>query len=114
PSLHLPLRLAQSLLGREDFDSIQLRSQSVAVTTQLAQGLRQALRELRELPEDTLDDFRVQTQSVAALPSLGSDPRLARAVHANVLEFEQEAWQEMARSLRQAGRTFTLLLASAA
>src|SRR5690606_30426592 len=47
PSLHLPLRLAQSLLGREDFDSIQLRSQSVAVTTQLAQGLRQALRELR-------------------------------------------------------------------
>jgi ABC-type antimicrobial peptide transport system permease subunit len=45
---------------------------------------------------------------------MGMDPRLARAVHSNVVEFEQESWEEMAKSLRQAGRTFTLLLAAAA
>jgi ABC-type antimicrobial peptide transport system permease subunit len=45
---------------------------------------------------------------------MGLDPRVARAVHANVSGFEQASWEEMARSLRQAGRTFSLLLAAAA
>ena len=81
---------------------------------ELRQDIKQRLRSLHKLPEDTLDDFRVQTQSVSALPSMGSDPRLARAVHANAVGFEQAAWEEMAKSLRQAGRTFTLLLAGAA
>ncbi len=48
------------------------------------------------------------------MPSMGLDPRIARAVHANVSGFEQASWEEMARSLRQAGRTFSLLLAAAA
>jgi ABC-type antimicrobial peptide transport system permease subunit len=61
-----------------------------------------------------LDDFRVDTQSVSAMPSMGLDPRLARAVHSNVVGFEQTAWEEMAKSLRQAGQTFTMLLAGAA
>ena len=45
---------------------------------------------------------------------MGSDPRLARAVHSNSSGFEQTSWEEMAKSLRQAGRTFTYLLAGAA
>ncbi len=51
----------------------------------------------------------------ASLPcsSMGLD-RVARAVHANVSGFEQASWEEMARSMRQAGRTFALLLAAAA
>ena len=36
------------------------------------------------------------------MPSMGMDPRLARAVHSNVVEFEQASWEEMAKSLRQA------------
>jgi putative ABC transport system permease protein len=80
----------------------------------VAKTLKEKLRELRQVPEDTLDDFRVETQSVSAMPSMGMDPRLARSVHANVVEFEQASWEEMAKSLRQAGRTFTLLLAAAA
>ena len=83
-------------------------------TTEVANAIKASLRVLRQLPDDTLDDFRVETQSTAAMPSLGTDPRLARAVHSNIVEFEQEAWEEMALSLRQAGRTFTLLLSAAA
>ncbi len=48
------------------------------------------------------------------MPSLGTDPRLSRAVHANLVELEKVSWEEMAASLRQAGRTFTLLLTGAA
>jgi putative ABC transport system permease protein len=114
PVLHVPLSTAQALLERSAYDEIHVRAQSVAHTTQVAKDIREALRKLRELPDDTLDDFRVETQSVAALPGMGMDPRLARAAHANAVEFERASWEEMAKSLRQAGRTFTLLLAAAA
>ena len=72
------------------------------------------MRELRQLPDEYLDDFRVETQSLSAMPGQGMDPRLARAVHGNIIEFEQASWEEMATSLRQAGRTFTYLLSGAA
>jgi len=114
PTIHVPMPLAKVLLGRPHYDEIFVRSRSVANTTQVARDIREALRVLHALPDDTVDDFRVETQSVAAMPSQGMDPRLARAVHSNVIEFEQASWEEMAKSLRQAGRTFTLLLASAA
>ena len=114
PTLYMPLSLAQNLLGRDDLDVINLRTSSVGKTTEVANAIKASLRVLRQLPDDTLDDFRVETQSTAAMPSLGTDPRLARAVHSNIVEFEQEAWEEMALSLRQAGRTFTLLLSAAA
>lgn len=114
PTIHVPLAIAQQLLERDTFDEIIVRSSSVGTTTQVATDIKAAMRVLHSLPDDTLDDFRVDTQSVSAMPSMGMDPRLARAVHSNVVEFEQESWEEMAKSLRQAGRTFTLLLAAAA
>lgn len=114
PSVYLPLRPAQTLLKRDTFDMITVRTRSVGVTTGVAADIRQRLRALHRLPADTLDDFRVETQSVAAMPSMGLDPRMARAVHSNVVGFEQASWEEMAKSLRQAGRTFTYLLAGAA
>jgi putative ABC transport system permease protein len=114
PLVYVPVGLAQTLLGRRSYDIITVRTNSVGVTTAVAKDIRQRLRVLHGLTQDTLDDFRVETQSVSALPSMGSDPRLARAVHSNTAGFEQASWEEMAKSLRQAGRTFTLLLAGAA
>lgn len=114
PTVYVPLKLAKSLLNRDSYDRINVRTTSVGVTTSVAKDIREQLRLLHRLPDDTLDDFRVETQSVAAMPGMGTDPRLARAVQSNVVEFEQASWEEMARSLRQAGRTFTLLLAAAA
>lgn len=113
PAVHVPLGLAGSLLGRDDYDAILVRSRSVAFTTQVAADITAALRELHGLPDDTLDDFRVQTQGVSAMPGQGMDPRLTRAMQSNVIEFEQASWEEMAKSLRQAGLTFTLLLSAA-
>lgn len=114
PRVNLPLSLAQRLLDRNDYDEIRVRSSSVAYTSQLVADLREGLRETRELPEDTVNDFRVESQGTASMPGMGMDPSIARAVQSNIVEFEQEAWEEMALSLRQAGRTFTLLLSAAA
>lgn len=114
PDVFVPLTLAQGLLGRAELDRIDVRSTSVARTTAVAEALTEALRRLRAVPDDTFDDFRVETQSTAAMPGLGTDPRLSMAVKSNVIEFEKASWEEMARSLRRAGRTFTLLLTAAA
>jgi len=114
PTLYIPAALAQQLLHRDNYDQIKVRTTSVGHTTEVATSLKARLRELRGLPDDTMDDFRVETQTISAMPSMGMDPRLARSVHSNVIEFEQTAWEEMAKSLRQAGRTFTLLLSAAA
>lgn len=114
PTVFVPLGLAQTLTGRTSYDAITVRTVSVGVTAMVAKAVREKLRGLHHLPSDMVDDFRVETQSVAAMPGMGSDPRLARAVHSNTAGFEQASWEQMAKSLRQAGRTFTLLLAGAA
>jgi putative ABC transport system permease protein len=114
PTLHLPLPLARQFLNRASLDVVTVRTRSVGTTSRVAAEIKEKLRELHQLSDDTVDDFRVETQGVAAMPGMGMDPRLARAVHSNVAEFEQASWEEMAKSLRQAGRTFTLLLAAAA
>lgn len=114
PTVYVPLGLAQKFLGRRNYDTITVRTTSVGVTASVAKSIREKLRTLHHLPQDMVDDFRVETQSVAAMPGMGSDPRLARAVHSNTAGFEQASWEQMAKSLRQAGRTFTLLLAGAA
>jgi putative ABC transport system permease protein len=114
PVVNVPIALAQAILGRKDFDSITVRTTSVGVTTRVALEIRAALRRVHSLAPDTMDDFRVDTQSVSAMPGMGLDPGMERAVHSNVVQFEQASWQETVRSLRQATRTFTVLLAAAA
>lgn len=114
PDVFVPLTLAQAVAERTVLDRIDVRSISVASTTAVARNVTETLRKLRALPDDTLDDFRVETQGTAAMPGLGTDPRMALAVKSNVVEFEKASWEEMARSLRRAGQTFTLLLSAAA
>ncbi|CAN5235650.1 hypothetical protein BH10PSE13_BH10PSE13_01490 [soil metagenome] len=114
PVVYVSNSLGGALLGRENYDTITVRTTSIAVTSAVAKELKAQLRTAHRLPDDMVDDFRVETQSNAALPGMGSDPRLARAVHSNSKGFEEASWVEMAKSLRQAGRTFTYLLASAA
>ena len=114
PQIHIPNALARPLLARNAYDKVTIRTTSIGVTSSVAKDLELKLRALHRLPADTADDFRVETQSNAALPGMGSDPGLAHAVHSNSKGFEQASWEEMAKSLRQAGRTFSYLLGGAA
>ncbi|MDA9900894.1 ABC transporter permease [Gammaproteobacteria bacterium] len=114
PDIYMPLGIAASVTEKVFYEEIALRSSNVGVTSQVAASVRETLRTIRALPDDTIDDFRVTTQSLNALPAMGSDPRLARAVYGNVSQLEEAAFTEMANSLRQAAMTFTYLLSSAA
>jgi putative ABC transport system permease protein len=114
PSIYVPLRVAQAVLARRSLDAITVQTTSVAETTRVAVALKARLRDTRRLPADTFDDFRVDTQTRSAFTGRGMDPRLARAVAGNIAGFEQASYEEIARSLRQAGRTMTLLLVGAA
>jgi len=114
PSVFVPVSLAQELLGKDSLDEIHVRTASVNVTQAVADEISEKMRELHNIPDDTFNDFRVESQSISALPSMGSSPSLVRSVHSNTIELEKESWEEMAKSMRQAGRTFTLLLAGAA
>jgi hypothetical protein len=114
PSIYVPLAVGQALLERQTFDTLTVQTASVAETTRVASAITANLRELRRVPADTFDDFRVDTQTGSAFAGRGLDPRLARAVAGNIAGFEQASYEEFARSLRQAGRTMTLLLVGAA
>ncbi|NKF24420.1 ABC transporter permease [Solimonas marina] len=114
PHVEVPLTLSKVLLKRDDYDSITVRTASVAVTSKVANEIIAQLRDLHQLSDETIDDFRVESQSTSALPGMGVNPLMSRAIHSNVFELEKASWEEMAKSMRQAGRTFALLLAAAA
>jgi putative ABC transport system permease protein len=114
PTVYMPNKFAGTLLGRTAYDSVTIRTQSIGVTTKVSKDATAELRKLHGLGTGWADDFRAETQSNSALPGMGADPRLARAVHSNSVGFEQTSWEEMAKSLRQAGRTFSYLLGGAA
>ncbi len=114
PQVYTNLRLARDLLGRDDYDSITVRGSAVDVMSALATQITGALRELHRLPADTFDDFNVQTQSAAAMRGMGNNASIVHSVHSNLFNLDQQSYEQMARSLRKAGQTFSLLLAGGA
>jgi ABC-type antimicrobial peptide transport system permease subunit len=114
PQVYTDLTQARALLGRDDYDTITVRAGAVDVMSALAAQIRVSLRKLHDLPADTFDDFSVQTQSAAAMKGLGTSPSTVRSVHSNLFNLDQASYEQMARSLRKAGWTFSLLLAGGA
>src|SRR5690606_38783371 len=45
---------------------------------------------------------------------MGTSPSTVRSVHSNIFNLDQASYEQMARSLRKAGQTFSLLLAAGA
>ena len=114
PQIYTDLTQARKLLGRDDYDSITVRAAAVDVMSKLAARIRTSLRELHNLSADTFDDFGVQTQSASAMKGMGTSPSTVRSVHSNMLNLDQAAYEQIARSLRKSGQTFSLLLAGGA
>jgi putative ABC transport system permease protein len=114
PQLYTDLTQARKLLGRDDYDTITVRAAAVDVMSALAARVRTSLRELHKLSADTFDDFGVQTQSASAMKGMGTSPSTVRSVHSNMFNLDQASYEQMARSLRKSGQTFSLLLAGGA
>jgi putative ABC transport system permease protein len=114
PQVYTDLAQARKLLGRDDYDTITVRAAAVDVMSALAARIRTSLRELHKLSADTFDDFGVQTQSASAMKGMGTSPSTVRSVHSNMFNLDQASYEQMARSLRKSGQTFSLLLAGGA
>jgi putative ABC transport system permease protein len=114
PQVYTDLTQARKLLGRDDYDTITVRAAAVDVMSALAARIRTSLRELHKLLADTFDDFGVQTQSASAMKGMGTTPSTVRSVHSNMFNLDQASYEQMARSLRKSGQTFSLLLAGGA
>ena len=114
PQVYTDLPQARTLLARSDYDSITVRAGAVDVMSALAARIGASLRELHKLSADTFDDFNVQTQSASAMKGMGTSPSTVRSVHSNMFNLDQASYEQMARSLRKAGQTFSLLLAGGA
>jgi len=114
PQVYTDLIQARKLLGRDDYDAITVRASAVDLMSALAARISASLRELHKLSADTFDDFRVQTQSASAMKGMGTSPSTVRSVHSNMFNLDQASYEQMARSLRKAGQTFSLLLAGGA
>jgi len=114
PQVYTGLTQARALLQRDDYDNITVRAGAVDVMSALAARITALLRDLHKLSPDTFNDFSVQTQSTAAMKGMGSSPSTVRSVHSNMFNLDQESYEQMARSLRKAGQTFSLLLAGGA
>jgi putative ABC transport system permease protein len=114
PQMYTDLTQARKLLDRDDYDTITVRAAAVDVMSALAARVRISLRELHKLSADTFDDFGVQTQSASAMKGMGTSPSTVRSVHANMFNLDQASYEQMARSLRKSGQTFSLLLAGGA
>jgi putative ABC transport system permease protein len=114
PQVYTDLTQARKLLDRDDYDTITVRAAAVDVMSALAARIRTSLRELHKLLADTFDDFGVQTQSASAMKGMGTTPSTVRSVHSNMFNLDQASYEQMARSLRKSGQTFSLLLAGGA
>jgi putative ABC transport system permease protein len=114
PQAYTDLTQARKLLGRDDYDTITVRAGAVDVMSALAARIRTSLRELHKLSANTFDDFGVQTQSASAMKGMGTSPSTVRSVHSNMFNLDQASYEQMARSLRKSGQTFSLLLAGGA
>jgi putative ABC transport system permease protein len=114
PQVYTDLTQARKLLGRDDYDTVTVRAAAVDVMSALAARIRTSLRETHKLSADTFDDFGVQTQSASAMKGMGTTPSTVRSVHSNMFNLDQASYEQMARSLRKSGQTFSLLLAGGA
>jgi putative ABC transport system permease protein len=114
PQVYTDLVQARALLARDDYDNITVRAGAVDVMSALAARISVLLRDLHKLSPDTFNDFSVQTQSTAAMKGMGTSPSTVRSVHSNMFNLDQASYEQMARSLRKAGQTFSLLLAGGA
>jgi ABC-type antimicrobial peptide transport system permease subunit len=114
PQVYTGLTQARALLGRDDYDVIEVRAGAVDVMSTLAARIGTSLRKLHNLSADTFNDFSVLTQSASAMKGMGVSPSTVRSVHSNMFNLDQASYEQMARSLRKAGWTFNLLLAAGA
>jgi putative ABC transport system permease protein len=113
-AVYVPVRAAQRLLGRPYLDTITTATQSTGDVTRVTKLISAELRQRHHLSTNLPDDFTVASEARTAIAHGGMRTDISRAMMGNSSNLDKLTLAELSKTLEQASRTMTALLASTA
>ncbi len=113
-AVYMPVTAAQSLLHRDNLGRLTVSTASTGEVTKVSQAITALLRQRHGLGTTLPNDFIVATEAHKSLSKGGMRTDIAKAVVGNVSNLDKVTLDELGKTLDQASRTMTALLASVA
>ncbi|WP_213806554.1 ABC transporter permease [Granulicella sp. dw_53] len=113
-AIYIPITTAQRLLQRNNLSTITITTASTGDVTKVLRATTVLLRERHGITKTMPDDFIVSSQARKALGKGGMRTDIAKAVVGNVDGLEKVTLDQLGKTLDQASRTMSALLASIA
>lgn len=113
-AVYVPVRTAQRLLGRSFLDTVTVATESTGDVTRLSKSITSELRTLHRLSSRDPDDFTVASQARSAIAHGGMRTDISRAMMGNAGNLDKITLDQLGKTLEQASRTMTALLAATA
>ena len=113
-AVYVPVRTAQTLLGRGWLDTITLATDSTGDVTRVSKLLATDLRGWHHLAGTAPDDFTVASQAHSAIAHGGMRTDISRAMMGNAGNLDKITLEQLGKTLEHASRTMSALLAATA
>jgi len=113
-AIYIPITTAQRLLQRQYLSNITITTASTGDVTKVLKATTALLRQRHGIAVTMPDDFVVSSQARKALGKGGMRTDIAKAVVGNVDGLEKVTLDQLGKTLDQASRTMSALLASIA
>jgi putative ABC transport system permease protein len=113
-AVYVPVHTSQAALRRSNLDSITVASRSTGEVTHLTRQIVIDLRVRHHLNHKMADDFSVASQARTALAKGGMRTDISRAMMGNADTLDKVTLAQLGKTLEQASRTMSVLLASIA
>jgi putative ABC transport system permease protein len=113
-AVYIPITTAQKLLNRPYLDQITITTASTGDVTKVLKETKVLLRQRHGITEKMPDDFIVSSQARKAIGRGGMRTDIMKSVVGNVDGLEKVTLDQLGKTLDQASRTMSALLASIA
>ena len=113
-AIYIPITTAERLLQRQYLSTITITTVSTGDVTRVLKAVTALLRQRHGISPTSPDDFIVSSQARRALGKGGMRTDIAKAVVGNVNNLEKVTLDQLGKTLDQASRTMSALLASIA
>ncbi len=113
-AIYIPITTAQRVLKRPYLDAITITTVSTGDVTKVLKETKELLRQRHRITNTMPDDFIVSSQARKALGKGGMRTDIMKSVVGNVDGLEKVTLDQLGKTLDQASRTMSALLASIA
>jgi putative ABC transport system permease protein len=113
-AVYIPITTAQRLLKRPHLDAITITTASTGDVTRVLKATKEVLRKRHGITETMPDDFIVTSQARKAMAKGGMRTDVLKSVVGNVDGLEKVTLDQLGKTLDQASKTMSALLASIA